>query len=188
MKINLPIFLSLIRILVIPILVVVFYLPFWWTNIVCAIIFVLASITDAFDGYLARKFKQVTKFGAFIDPIADKLIVSVTMILIADQASSWVITLPILIIISREIIISGLREWMASLGSSDSVAVSVLGKLKTGLQMVAITCLLWGVPITNVTLFEVGLVLIYLAAVLSVWSMGTYLLAAKQSIEESNRR
>ena len=183
MIINFPTILSLFRVFIIPLLIVVFYAPVWWSATVCVLIFILAAVTDVLDGYLARRSDQVTRFGAFIDPIADKLIVSVTLILIAEREGSWIVTLPILVIVAREITISGLREWMAGLGLADSVAVSWLGKVKTVMQMTAIICLLWRTPIVGFPVFELGLVLLYGAAVLTIWSMCFYLLAAKRSIK-----
>ena len=189
---NLPNILTLLRIVVIPFLVIVFYLPTDWGHVAAAIIFALASITDWLDGYLARYLKQSTKLGAFLDPVADKLMVSIVLVLIVGEpqfqylnlASSLyslpiaVITIPAAIIVSREIIVSALREWMAELGKRTSIAVSHLGKVKTTVQMMALAVLLYSNPKTDVYIVILGYLLLYLAAVLTIWSMVIYLKAA----------
>lgn len=170
--------LTLARIVLIPVLIVVFYLPTRWGGAIAAALFVLAAITDILDGYLARHMLQSTRFGAFLDPVADKLIITASLVLIIEHATSWAITVPALIIIAREITVSALREWMGEVGDAGVVAVSFWGKLKTVAQMVAIPVLLLERSVPDLLLFEVGLVLLYLAVVMTIWSMFTYLLAA----------
>lgn len=189
---NWPNLLTLVRISVIPILVVVFYLPFPWAHQAAAVIFAIASITDWVDGYLARYLRQTTKLGAFLDPVADKVMVSVVLVLIVAEPTfqfvsttsaivsipSAMITIPAAIIVARELIVSALREWMAEIGKRKSVAVSSLGKVKTTTQMLALTILLYCDNATNAVLVFLGYLLLYVAAVLTIWSMCIYLKAA----------
>ncbi len=175
---NIPNILTAVRILLIPVFMGVFYLPSDWTNLACAIVFTAAALTDWFDGYLARRWRQVSAFGAFLDPVADKLMVAVALILLVEKNPTPALAIPAIVIISREITVSALREWMAELGARAQVAVSVIGKFKTAVQMVAIVLLiyhedLWGIPI-----FTTGFVLLYVAAVLTLWSMFVYVRAA----------
>ncbi len=173
---NLPNILTLSRIVMIPVFVVVFYLPVEWRYLVSAAIFALAAATDWLDGYLARKLDQSTPFGAFLDPVADKLMVAVALTVLIQEHHNLLMTLPAMVIIGREIVISALREWMAEIGSRASVAVSYIGKVKTTAQMVAIIMLLAVPPGT--LLAWAGLVLLYIAAALTLWSMMLYLKAA----------
>lgn len=175
---NLPNILTLLRIALIPILIVIFYLPWEWRYVACASIFGFAAATDWLDGYLARKLDQFTPFGAFLDPVADKLIVSAALILLLQAHATALFALPAVVIISREIVISALREWMAELGNRTSVAVSYVGKVKTALQMIAITVLLAVDPVAYPLWDQVGMVLLYIAAILTLWSMVIYLKAA----------
>lgn len=173
---NIPNLLSMSRIAMIPVCVVIYYLPFDWAPLGAAIVFVLAAITDWLDGYLARRLNQSTPFGAFLDPVADKLIVAVALVMLVAAYHSLWLTLPAMVIVGREIVISALREWMSELGNRSSVAVSRVGKVKTGVQMTAIALLLAAVPSS---LFSVlGLLLIWGAAALTLWSMVVYLRAA----------
>ena len=142
MPINIPNALTLMRILLIPVLVTVFYLPFQGHWLVAAGIFTLAAVTDWFDGYLARRLGQMTAFGAFLDPVADKLMVTVALVLLVERHDTILFTLAATVIIGREIVVSALREWMAELGQRTSVAVSYVGKVKTALQMIAVIGLL----------------------------------------------
>ena len=178
--INLPTILTLMRIVVIPLLVVAFYLPVWWSGLATAAIFALAAVTDVLDGYLARRTRQTTRFGAFLDPVADKLIVTAALVLIIERESSWGTTIPALVIIAREVTVSALREWMADVGSKEAVTVTFLGKLKTTLQMVAITALLLHQPVFGLPVFTIGLALLYASVVLTVWSMFNYLMASRR--------
>jgi CDP-diacylglycerol--glycerol-3-phosphate 3-phosphatidyltransferase len=173
---NLPNIITLSRILLIPVFVVVFYLPAGWSYMVSAAIFALAAATDWLDGYLARKLDQTTPFGAFLDPVADKLMVAVALAVLVEEHHSLFLTVPAIVIIGREIVISALREWMAEIGSRASVAVSYIGKVKTTAQMVSIVLLL-AVPPKEFVAYA-GLVLLYIAAVLTLWSMVLYIKAA----------
>jgi CDP-diacylglycerol--glycerol-3-phosphate 3-phosphatidyltransferase len=173
---NIPNILTLARIAFIPLLVVFFYLPYSWSMPIAAGLFALASVTDWLDGYLARRWNQSTPFGAFLDPVADKLMVAVALALLIERFDSIWLTLPALVIIGREIVISALREWMAEMGKRGSVAVSWLGKAKTTLQMVALLLLLAFVPGTQLAL--VGVVTLHIAAIMTLWSMVMYLRAA----------
>ena len=131
MQFNIPTLLTLFRVILIPFFVLAFYLPFTWAPFVCALIFCIAAVTDWFDGFLARRWNQSTRFGAFLDPVADKVLVAIAMVLVTEHYHSWWVTLPAATMIAREIIISALREWMAELGKRSSVAVSWIGKVKT---------------------------------------------------------
>ncbi len=184
---NLPNIITLARILLVPIFVLIYLLPGSATYVSAAILFALAAATDWLDGYLARRLNQTTPFGAFLDPVADKLIVvSALVVLMAEHSTIW-LTLPGLIIVGREIMISALREWMAEMNSSVTVAVSVLGKVKTTLQMVAIAVLLAIPPESTSVIVFMGYSLLYVAALMTLWSMSLYLQAAwptlKQGIE-----
>ena len=176
---NIPNTLTLFRIILIPVIVLVFYLPFQWSFFASSVIFALAGITDWLDGYLARKLNQSTPFGAFLDPVADKLMVAAALVLLVERYDHWWFTVPAIVIIGREIVISALREWMAELGKRTNVAVSYIGKVKTTFQMLAIIVLLAAGPSdTSGFLLELGLVLMYGAALLTLWSMFIYLRAA----------
>lgn len=187
---NIPNLLTSFRIVLIPVFVLVFYLPFHWSYLASAGIFGIAAITDWFDGYLARKLNQSTPFGAFLDPVADKLMVAVALGLLIERFDIWYFTLPALIIIGREIVISALREWMAELGKRASVAVSMVGKIKTVLQMVAILLFLVFDPKVHST-EALAYGTFYAAALLTLWSMLVYLKAAwpalkAESVEKTN--
>jgi len=178
---NIPNLLTLFRILLIPVFVFCFYSTHEHARFLAAFVFWLAAITDALDGYLARKLQQSTPFGAFLDPVADKAMVAAALVLIAvDMQSLWV-TIPAFIMISREIIISGLREWMAGIGKSAQVKVSNMGKYKTAAQMLALIGLIWQ-PIQWLT--DLGMALLFIATVLTVWSMVEYLRAAWRDLNQ----
>ncbi|MFK7160845.1 CDP-diacylglycerol--glycerol-3-phosphate 3-phosphatidyltransferase [Marinospirillum sp. MEB164] len=181
---NLPIALTLLRILVIPLLVLIYYLPFESRYLIAAVLFAAAAITDWLDGYLARRWDQMTAFGAFLDPVADKLMVAVALGLLIEAHAHWLMTLPALIIIGREIVISALREWMAELGERASVAVSWIGKVKTTFQMLAIILLLYFPPATLGA--YLSLALLYVAAGLTLWSMYQYLRAATPHLRKAD--
>jgi CDP-diacylglycerol---glycerol-3-phosphate 3-phosphatidyltransferase len=182
---TIPNSLTLVRILLIPILVVVFYLPFNWTGLAAAVIFTAAAITDWFDGYLARKLNQFTDFGAFLDPVADKLMVAVALVVLLERYPHIWFSLPAMIIIGREIVISALREWMAEIGKRTSVAVSYVGKLKTTLQMIAIIILLAQTTLDSRWIEFIGFAALYVAAGLTLWSMLVYLRAAWPDFKDS---
>ncbi|MGB8713529.1 MAG: CDP-diacylglycerol--glycerol-3-phosphate 3-phosphatidyltransferase [Onishia taeanensis] len=180
---NIPNILTLARIAFIPLLVVIFYLPYSWSMLLAAALFGLAAITDWLDGYLARRWNQSTPFGAFLDPVADKLMVAVALALLIERYDAAWLTLPALVIIGREIVISALREWMAEMGKRGTVAVSSIGKVKTTLQMVALLLLL-GFPQDSLVA-QLGIVTLYLAAALTLWSMQQYLRAAWPHLSRS---
>ena len=175
---NLPNLLTWLRIALIPLFIFVFYLPYPWAYPLAALIFAFAGVTDFVDGFLARKLNQESRFGAFLDPVADKLIVAAALVMLVSEHGGFMLALPAIIIIGREIAISALREWMAEVGSRGKVAVSMLGKLKTTLQLAAIFALLYYQPLWGLPTYEIGLVLLYLAAILTLWSMVGYLRAA----------
>ncbi|MGB2248367.1 MAG: CDP-diacylglycerol--glycerol-3-phosphate 3-phosphatidyltransferase [Alcanivorax sediminis] len=192
---NLPNILTLIRVVAIPVLVLVFYLPFKWSDLCAAGLFLAAGITDWLDGYLARKLNQTSPFGAFLDPVADKLIVAVALVMLVQvHANAW-LAVPAMVIVSREITVSALREWMAELGQRAKVAVSQLGKIKTVTQMTAITLLLAQKPdfdmagdmmMTPWLWLSYGL--LYLATALTLWSMMSYLRAAAPQLLKSQSK
>ena len=178
MKWTLPNILTLLRIVLIPVLVIVFLMHGRYSYQLSAAIFGLAAITDWLDGYFARRLKQLSVFGAFLDPVADKLMVAVALVLLVQDNPTALFAVPASIIIGREIAISALREWMSEIGERTRVAVSVIGKIKTITQMVAILLLLYKVPIGPLPTHEVGVILLYMAALLTLWSMLVYLQAA----------
>jgi CDP-diacylglycerol--glycerol-3-phosphate 3-phosphatidyltransferase/cardiolipin synthase len=186
MPLNLPNLLTWLRILLIPLMAGVFYLPVGWltpyeANLLAAAFFGVAALTDWLDGYLARKLGQTTAFGAFLDPVADKLMVAAALIVLVDLGR--VSPLIALIIIGREITISALREWMARLGKSSSVAVSFAGKLKTTAQMAAIVLLLFHQPLWGLNTQAWGTALILIAALLTLVSMMYYLKMAAHALQ-----
>jgi len=174
---NIPNLLTLLRVLLIPAFILLFYLPFAWSYLAASAVFAVASLTDWLDGYLARRWEQSTPFGAFLDPVADKLMVAVALVMLVEEHASFWLTLPAVIIIGREIVVSALREWMAELGARAQVAVSNLGKWKTTAQMVALVILIANPPQLSVYVV-LGYLLLIVAAVLTLWSMAQYLLAA----------
>jgi len=187
MPLNIPNLITWLRILLIPVFVTVYYLSSETidTNLknqVATAIFVLASLTDWLDGYLARKLNQYSAFGAFLDPVADKLMVAAALIILVKLGRADAIIA--FIIIGREITISALREWMAKLGESKSIAVSMLGKIKTTFQMVAITMLLYHEKLLGIDCHAIGSLLLYLAALLTLWSMGYYLMLASPKLKK----
>ena len=171
---NLPNTLTLIRIGLIPVFIVVYYMPWQWSHLLSAAIFGVAALTDWVDGYLARKLGQVTPFGAFLDPVADKLIVVAALVMLLEVHSSIWFALPTMIIIGRELVISALREWMAERNYREAVAVSMLGKIKTWVQMVAVALLLLDFPAYPIV-YQLGMVGIYIAAFFALWSMLLYI-------------
>ena len=179
---TIPNLLTLLRIGLIPVFVAVFYLPVPWARTVCAIIFTLAALTDWLDGYLARRWGQTSPLGAFLDPVADKLMVAVALVLLVQAEASMLLALPAAVIIGREITVSALREWMAEIGARATVAVSMAGKLKTTVQMVSIVLLILGSPVFGVPVAFAAIALLYVAALLTLWSMILYLRAAWPSL------
>ncbi len=181
---TVPNLLTLLRIVLIPVFVLVFYLPLQWASVWGATIFAVAAATDWVDGYLARKMGQTTRLGAFLDPVADKLMVGVALVLLVEQHASPLLAIPAMVIISREITVSALREWMAELGKRASVAVSFIGKIKTTVQMVAITGLLAAGPDPASWMMWLSYLLLYVAMALTLWSMVIYLRAAWPELRE----
>lgn len=178
MPLTIPNILTLLRLALIPLFILFFYLPFQWSYAICAAIFVLAGVTDWIDGYLARRLNQESAFGRFCDPVADKLMVMFALIvLIQFYAATW-FTLPALVIVGREFVVSALREWMAELGKRATIAVTDIAKIKTTAQMVAIGTLLVSESLDWGWLTIVGLTLLYVAAVLTLWTMMVYLKTA----------
>jgi CDP-diacylglycerol--glycerol-3-phosphate 3-phosphatidyltransferase len=182
---NIPTNLTLLRIALIPLVAIVFYLPWQNSNVACTLLFMVAGFTDWLDGYLARKMKLETAFGAFLDPVADKLMVAFVLVLIVQTQDSVALAVASAIIIGREITIASLREWMAEIGQNAKVKVSVLGKWKTTAQMVAITFLLYREDLFGLPINMIGHWLLYLSAILTLWSMVNYLSAAFSVIKEA---
>jgi CDP-diacylglycerol--glycerol-3-phosphate 3-phosphatidyltransferase len=178
MILTLPNTLTFLRIVLIPVLVLVFYSPTQWSYQLSSAIFGLAALTDWMDGYLARRLRQLSVFGAFLDPVADKLMVAVALVLLVQDNPTPLFTIPAVVIIGREIAISALREWMSEIGERTKVAVSIIGKIKTIVQMVAILLLLYKVPLGPIPTHDTGVTLLYIAAILTLWSMTVYLRAA----------
>jgi CDP-diacylglycerol--glycerol-3-phosphate 3-phosphatidyltransferase len=182
---NIPNQLTLLRIALIPVFMVFFYLPVPYGHEVCSIIFALAAVTDWLDGYLARRLGQTSAFGAFLDPVADKLMVATALILVVQADPTPALAIPAIIIVGREVSISALREWMAEKGERALVAVTVIAKFKTATQMLAILMLIYRDPILELPIYTIGYVLLYVAAVLTVWSMVIYIRAAWPSMNGS---
>mgnify|MGYP000689227640 CR=1 FL=1 len=181
---NLPTNLTLLRIALIPLLAIVFYLPWQYSNIACTGIFIIAAFTDWLDGYLARKMNLETAFGAFLDPVADKLMVAIVLVLIVQEHNNVLLTIASAVIIGREITIASLREWMAEIGQRAAVKVSPLGKWKTSVQMLAIGFLLFQDDVLGMPVTLIGNWLLYVAAILTLWSMVNYLSAAYIILKE----
>lgn len=175
---NLPTLLTWLRIVTIPLVALAFYLPLEWARPLSTLFFTIAAVTDAFDGWLARRWNQTTAFGAFLDPVADKLLVAVSLVLLVQDGGSVLVTLMAAVIIGREITVSALREWMAHVGARARVAVSPIGKSKTIVQMVGIGMMLFHIPLLGIPVYEIGLLLLFAASVVTLWSMADYLRAA----------
>lgn len=184
---TIPNLITLFRVLLIPVFVTVYFLDWQWAILTGAFIFWLAAVTDWVDGYLARKLQQSSPFGAFLDPVADKLIVAAALLMITHQYASVWITVPAIILLTREVYISALREWMSGIGASSLVKVSFLGKAKTLIQMLALIGLLAGPGLHEFANFQfywigLGKILLYAAAVLSLWSMIDYTIPAWKTL------
>lgn len=186
MPFTIPNLLTALRVAAIPMMVICYYLPQPISTVGAAVVFIVASVTDWFDGWLARRLGQTSQFGAFLDPVADKLLVSVALILLLHRMDNVFITLAAMVVIGREIVISALREWMAQLGKRASVAVNSIAKLKTGVQMTAIPILLWypSKP-AGEELRLLGLFLLALAVLLTLWSMVIYFRAFLATLKEA---
>jgi len=162
----------------VPVLVIVFYLPWPWSGQASAVVFIVAAISDGLDGWAARSLGQTSSFGAFLDPVADKLMVSTALVLLVQSHAIWYVTIPAAIIIGREIAVSGLREWMSEIGRRADLNVHGIAKFKTIFQMTAISLILWAKPLWFIPVHTLGLILLEVAAVLTLWSMFIYLRAA----------
>ena len=200
---TLPNIITLSRIALIPVFVGLFYLqpgylegaplalinkgtPLPWINNVLVVIFILISASDFVDGLLARKLNQISAFGAFLDPVADKLLVCVALVLLTDYYHSWFITIPAIIIVSREILVSALREWMSEIGKRANVTVSWIGKSKTFMQMISILFLLYQQSLfifSSKDIYTIGLVLLFSATILTLWSGFNYLIAGLKTFD-----
>jgi len=198
MKLTIPTWMTLLRIVLIPVLVAVFYMPSQWTNFASAFVFILAAVTDWLDGWIARRFHQYSAFGAFLDPVADKLMVAVALFLIVQGHPTPWMAFWAAVIVGREIAVSALREWMAELGQRATVKVATIGKVKTVVQMVALLCLLYAVtpdkapprpePWLGGPIFHIGDWMLAVAAILTLWSAFLYLRAAWPPLREGERR
>jgi CDP-diacylglycerol--glycerol-3-phosphate 3-phosphatidyltransferase len=178
MPFNLPNTLTWTRIAAIPLIVVLFYMPYPWADPAAGLLFAAAGITDSLDGYFARRLGQISRLGAFLDPVADKLIVAVALVLIVARDAHTLIVLTAVVIIGREITISALREWMAEIGQRRKVAVSQLGKYKTILQIVGLSMMLYREPLVGLDIYRIGVGLTVIAALATLASMVVYLRAA----------
>ena len=172
---NLPNALTWLRILMVPAIVVLFYLPYGWADPAACAGFAFAGITDTLDGYYARKLGQISRLGTFLDPVADKLIVACALVLIVSRDPRWYVVIVAIVIIGREIAVSALREWMAEIGARGRVAVSGWGKAKTILQIVGLSCMLFRRDLLGLPIYRIGIGLTVVAAVLTLWSMILYL-------------
>jgi CDP-diacylglycerol--glycerol-3-phosphate 3-phosphatidyltransferase/cardiolipin synthase len=184
---NLPNALTWLRILMIPAIVMLFYLPYWWADPAACAGFAFAGITDTLDGYYARKLGQTSRLGAFLDPVADKLIVAAALVLILSKDPRWFVVIFAIVIIGREIAVSALREWMAEIGARGRIAVSVWGKYKTIMQIVGLSFLLFRRDLFGIPIYQIGLGLTAIAAVLTLWSMILYLRLAWPELRGSSR-
>ena len=188
LPISIPNMVTSVRIVFIPVLVIVFYFfPLDWRYIASASVFTVAAISDWLDGYLARKLGQMAPFGAFLDPVADKLIIATALVLLVEVHASAILAVPAIVIVGREIVVSALREWMAQYSQMRSVVVSALGKVKTTFQMIAIILLLAGGPDQDSPVVILGYLLLYAAAVLTLWSMVQYLKLAWPDLSSGMR-
>ena len=186
MRWNLPNILTWMRIVAIPLVVLLFYMPNSWADPAAGLLFAAASITDSLDGYLARRMGLTSRLGAFLDPVADKLIVAVTLVLLVSKNPHWIVVISAAVIIGREIAISALREWMAELGQRTKVAVSSIGKYKTILQMVGLSMMLYRNPLLGLPVYDLGVALTILAAILTLMSMIMYLRAAWPTLKAAD--
>jgi CDP-diacylglycerol--glycerol-3-phosphate 3-phosphatidyltransferase len=177
-KLNAANILTLIRIAAIPVVVICFFSPLPYARPIAGIVFGIAAITDLFDGYVARRYQQVSRFGEFLDPVADKLMVAIVLVLLVQQDPDWYVDIIAIIIIGREITISALREWMATIGERANVAVSWGGKVKTTLQMFGIAFMVYEEPILGIDIYGAGFLLLLAAVGMTLWSMFVYLRAA----------
>jgi CDP-diacylglycerol--glycerol-3-phosphate 3-phosphatidyltransferase len=183
---NVPNTLTWLRILMIPAILVLFFLPYWWADPAACAAFALAGITDTLDGYYARKLGQTSRLGAFLDPVADKLIVAAALVLIVSKDPRWFVVIAAVVIIGREIAVSALREWMAEIGARGRIKVSNLGKYKTIMQIVGLSLLLFRRDLFGIPVYTLGLLLTAVATVLTLWSMVLYLRLAWPELRGSS--
>ena len=183
---NLPNALTWLRILMIPAIIALFLLPVWWAGPATCAAFAIAGITDTLDGYFARKMGLTSRLGAFLDPVADKLIVAAALVLIVSRDPRWFVVLGAIVIIGREIAVSALREWMAEIGARAKVAVSSVGKLKTIMQIVGLSCMLFQLDFLTLPIYKIGLALTLVATILTLWSMIAYLRLAWPELRGSS--
>jgi CDP-diacylglycerol--glycerol-3-phosphate 3-phosphatidyltransferase len=179
---NAPNILTVLRLVLIPLFIVAYHLPYKGANILAAVLFIIAALTDWLDGYLARRLGQYSHFGAFLDPVADKLMVAAALVMLVADPEVYnavydgrLFAIVVVVIVGREITVSALREWMAEYGKRSRVAVSFVGKIKTTAQMLAIPFLLWRKDLFGLPVLHIGEVLLYVAGVLTLWSMLIYL-------------
>lgn len=174
--INIPTCFTLFRVVMVPFFIVAFYLPVCWAPMVCTFIFFVTAITDWFDGFLARRWQQTTRFGKFLDPVADKIMLITAFILISEHFHVWWVTLPVSSMIIREIVISALRQWVAVIGKYENISVSWIGKIKTFVQVLSILALLWR---PDEWIIITGVIALYISVLLTFWSMYCYFYAAR---------
>lgn len=186
MRWNLPNILTWLRIIAIPLIVALFYMPYTWAEPAAGLLFAAAAITDSLDGYLARRMGLTSKLGAFLDPVADKLVVATALVLLVSRHPEWYVVIMGVVIIGREIAISALREWMAELGHRTKVSVSALGKYKTIAQMTGLSMMLYRDPVLGISMYDVGVALSVLAAALTLYSMVLYLKAAWPTLKAAD--
>ena len=186
LKANLANTLTWIRIAAIPVVVWCFFSDFHYSRPIAGVVFAMAAVTDLLDGYVARRLGQTSAFGEFLDPVADKLMVAVVLVLLVQSDPRVVVALTAAVIIGREITVSGLREWMASIGERGNVAVSQGGKIKTTLQMVGIGLMVYRHPTWGIDIYDVGFAFLLAAAAMTLWSMTVYLRAAWPSMTRSD--
>lgn len=175
---NIPNIVTFSRIGLIPVFMIVYYLPFKYAHVAATVIFAIACVTDLLDGYLARSLKQTSPLGSFLDPVADKLLITTAIVLVLGHSRMEYLTLPSVIIVAREVVVSALREWMAEIGKRASVAVNLFGKVKTILQMFAVGALVFISKDSAAWQYAVAYVSYYAAAALTLWSMIVYFKAA----------
>ena len=182
---NIPLILTVLRIVAIPVIAIIYMLPFSWEHPVASLLLALAAFTDWLDGYLARSWSQMTQLGAFLDPVADKLLVAVSLVMVLSSHLIPYLGVAAAVIIGREIAISALREWMSIIGKRISVKVSMIAKYKTAIQMLALVLLVWYHPASSECVKWFGAILLYIAAILTIWSMCVYLKAAWPDLREA---
>jgi CDP-diacylglycerol--glycerol-3-phosphate 3-phosphatidyltransferase/cardiolipin synthase len=178
----------MLRIVLIPVFIIVYYLPLTWSNQIACAVFTFAAVTDLLDGYLARKLGQISKLGEFLDPVADKLMVVIALVLLVANDPGLIMVMPAAVIIGREITVSALREWMAEIGARSNVAVSIYGKIKTTAQMIALILLIYEEDLLGLPVYNLGLVCLYIATTLTLLSLFQYIKSAWPKLKESKTK